>query len=109
MMPRRIVLPTPIKALLPAYKLREDDLLLRIVDAFKLPLKGRDLPANVKHADRVALVTEALQIISGNVSEWPTVRDTVPFPTKIRCLSPAQAKAEFLKRWRSLQTRLVKN
>jgi len=103
-----IDLPTPIKVTLPEYGKREEALMDLLIDALKLPPHDGpgQLPAVVKSADAVALVTEARQLMFGGVSDWSEpFQKITPFPGKIEPLAPEEAKALFLNRFADIKRR----
>jgi 5'-deoxynucleotidase YfbR-like HD superfamily hydrolase len=103
-------LPTPIKARLPKYKAIEAEVAAQIQISLGLPGLARwrgDLPPIVHHADRVALVTEAAQLLNGDLTDWRQLHETRPFDAKIRCFSPEDARRVFIARWVELQERLA--
>lgn len=101
--------PTPLKGTLEGYREREDALMLIIADRLSVPAHGEAslLPAKVKKADRIALVTEARQL-TRDTSEWGPDYHSIPsHDVKIRCWGPKVAEATFLYRYRAL-VQLVK-
>lgn len=103
-----IDVPTPIKDELPEYRQMEDAVLEAIQLGMDLPaLEGGQLPACVKTADRIALITEAIQLINGDVTQWKAFATTRPFDAELGQWTPKRAAKEFLLRWESIQRRLA--
>lgn len=104
-----IDLPTPIKNVMPQYRKREDKLMDLLIVAFKLPPHGeaKQLPEVVKKADRVALVTEARQLMRRGVSDWSVEYKTLkPYKVLISNMTPSEAKTAFLTRYSELLYKL---
>ncbi len=97
-------IPTPLKATLEGFSARENALMLLIGNKF-LPEHGEPsiLPAIVKSADRIALVTEARQLMRGT-GDWGPEYDTVPsHPVNIEPYGlPGAASVAFLKKYKAL-------
>lgn len=104
-----IDIPTPLKATLAGYKKREDKLMQLIADGLELPPHGEDnlLPAIVKLADGVALVTEARQLVHGTSKWTKAYRKIRAYQVTISPLSPAEVELEFLKRYRDIVSRIA--
>lgn len=106
-----IDIPSPIKALLPEYKQKEKQLMLLISTWFNLPYHEDErsslIPFAVKHADAVALVTEARQLMKGGTSEWaPNQQSLKGYAVRIRPMPPGEAAAKFLARYHDLMKRI---
>lgn len=92
--------PTPVKVILKGYREKENEVQHAIQLAFKLPrLRMNKLPAIIKDADSIALVTEATQLVTGDVKEWEAYKLHEPFPVKLPSLNPKRARAAFLERY----------
>lgn len=95
---------SPLKQLLPAYKPLEINVEHAMAQSLGLPdlLWDDEARAEVKHADRVLLVTEKRDLMPPDVgpdSDWP---DIDPLPWTIEPLWPFMAKALFLRRYQQL-------
>jgi 5'-deoxynucleotidase YfbR-like HD superfamily hydrolase len=98
-------IPTPLKLTLDGYEERENQVMLLIASRLYIPHHGEEglLPAVVKIADRVAVVTEARQLTHGT-KEWSKAYDAVAsFPHEIMPVSPTVAERLFLDRYWKLQ------
>ena len=92
-------IPSPLKALLPGYKLLEARFDRAIREHFGLP----ELPSPaVKEADNILLVTEIRDLFEGRVVH-KTPGAAEPMNGRIWPLSPETAKDQFLDRFRRLQ------
>ncbi len=89
--------PTPVKRYLDGYKAYEDRLYAAVAERFGLPAV---LPASVKHADAVALATEARDLMGPRPAEWRPMPE--PHISKVIPLPPMQARLQFLKRFEQL-------
>lgn len=94
---------SPLKTLNPAYKEIEHRIWAQIAMRFKLPWT---LPAAIKEADNIALVTERRDLMPNSVKHDPTAWAwTVDIPLldyRIHPVSPSEAKAQFLKRFKEI-------
>lgn len=100
--------PSPIKPLLRGYKDLENWVFDEIVKQLDLPtLDTNDigLPHLVKEADGIALVTEASQLVVGDVSDWPAFKQFAAWPVKIQPMHWMDANKLFLDRYMDLTTR----
>lgn len=89
-------MPTPVKAMLPVYRVMETGLMMAIARAFDcwyIDLAARD---EVKHADMVALATEKRDLMR-NAPWWSVPVE--PDEVRIVPLLPQQAEQLFLARW----------
>jgi hypothetical protein len=95
-----IDLPSPLKQSngFEAYRKFEETVTHTICEKFALPLT---IPPDVKHADLVALATEARDLMAPPPRPW----DTMPSPSERRIvpLSPQQAEQAFLERFWQLR------
>lgn len=96
-------MPTPIKAMLPAYRGMEDEIMQAVGCAFHLGIVKDSRPfvaewecAAVKRADMVALATEKRDLMR-NASWWSVPVE--PDEARIVPLLPQQAEQLFLARW----------
>ena len=89
----------PLKILLPDYKEVERRVELAVFRRFGLP---DELPATVKHADRVLLRTEQRDLMNADEHTWLFTGGVYPLERRIVPLPPREAKAEFLERYREL-------
>lgn len=87
----------PLKSLLPDYRLLEQGVQRIIAQAFRLPWP---IPPDVHHADVRALLAEKAVLLSVN-HDWG-FDGYEPSPYPVHCLSPAEAKAAFEKRYKEL-------
>lgn len=92
---------SPLKALLPEYKTLERRVEQAIARAFGLPL---ELPAEVKHADMVALMTEEAQLMPAHTDVWLGGIYQAAAGVHIVPQEPALAEAVFLRRFEELAT-----
>ena len=86
----------PLKSLLPDYKAIEDRVEAAVLGAFGLPAK---LPASVKHADLVALLTERRDLMPWHSSRWERVEGITPLAGTITPVQPDVARVLFLERY----------
>lgn len=89
----------PLKSLLPDYKVIESRVERAVLGRFGLP---DVLPREVKHADLVLLATEKRDLMPAHLDQWACLDAVEPLALTIVPLSPAQARAEFLDRYRFL-------
>lgn len=94
-------LPMPIKQLeeLKPYKVIEATIDEAIMASFGIRFRR---PLQVKHADIVALATEARDFM-GNPTDWPSIKDVLPLPEKLFPMTPDEAKIAFLERYLELR------
>lgn len=86
---------SPLKRLLPDYKLIEKRVEKAVFATFGLPEK---LPESVKHADRVLLATEQRDLMKNN-DAWEWNAGAQPLPEPIKRLTSEQACELFLSRY----------
>ena len=89
--------PRPLKPLLTGYREAEDLVMRALASRFGLPWPE---PVVVKTLDGRILADEKAQIMASEPAPWTLYGD--PLGVTIRCLSPAEAEAEFLLRFRTL-------
>lgn len=97
-------IPTPLKATLGDYRDREDALMRYIAADLDLPAHGDGtlLPRIVKTADRIALVTEARQLVC-NTEDWGDGYHDVPsHPVTVSKRHPRASERAFLRRYREI-------
>ncbi|EIC83344.1 hypothetical protein [Serratia sp. M24T3] len=93
-------IPAPLKLLLPDYKRVEDRLDKVIRLKYCLPLS---MSAEVKKADLIMLATERRDFDMDDGTVWPVLEGITPADFAICPLNPAQARAQFLKRWEEVK------
>lgn len=90
----------PLKALLPDYKLIEHRVWLAIAEKFDLPA---EIPAEVKHADNVALMTERRDLMKKRGRgwiDWSAELEALPtLPIVITPDLPRVARGSFIDRF----------
>ena len=92
----------PLKSLLPDYKQLERRIWDVIAKKYGVPSK---LPASVKEADNVALMTERRDLLSACGPEWDGALERLEtLPDRIKPLTPYAARELFLARWIELTT-----
>lgn len=89
----------PLKQLLPDYQALERRIETAVLERFGLPA---ELPACVKHADRVMLRTEQRDLMAADGHLWTSTADVVPLGTRIYPFPPVAARSAFLKRYDEL-------
>lgn len=91
---------SPLKQLLPQYKVIEERVERAIFKRFGIPYP---LPPEVKHADLVALATEQRDVMPPHdTSRWTATAHIRPVLSRILPLSSTAAKTAFLDRYRAL-------
>lgn len=91
-------MPRPIKEFLTGYAEFEARLWKSLCIRYDLPLK---LPASVKLADNIAVITEAKAFTTGN--DWKTwFPELTPHPGMLYCMTPKRAKQVWLDRFQKL-------
>jgi len=84
---------SPLKAMLPDFKVIENNIWQIIADKFGVP---RELPPEVKHVDLMMLATEKRDLMPALPESWPMLDGIEPVPSLIMPQSPAQAEQYFL-------------
>ena len=90
---------SPLKHLLPDYKIIEQRIEVEIFKRFGVPLIICD---EVKHADLVMLATERRDLLPPSQDVWPIIDGIQPLPDHILPMDSMQAKIRFLKRFEEL-------
>lgn len=91
---------SPLKQLLPDYKVIEARVETAVLARFKLPAI---LPKSVKHADLVLLATEQRDLMPTHSDEWTLIRGIEPLAERIKPMQPDEAKWYFLDRYYALR------
>ena len=89
-------IPRPLKNLLPQYKELENKVEQAVLARFGL---GHPLPASVKHADTVMLLTEQQQIMPDPSEKWSGMDGIVPADIRIQQLDYQAAMNFFMARF----------
>lgn len=89
----------PLKQLLPDYQALERRIETAVLERFGLP---PELPASVKHADRVMLRTEQRDLMSADGHLWTSTAGIEPLTTRLYPFPPVAARQAFLKRYDEL-------
>jgi len=91
---------TPLKQLLPEYKIIEKRIEKAVFNRFGL---HEDLPVEVKLADLIMLATEKRDLMVYVDDEaWPMLNNVVPMAKTINPLLPVEAAALFLERYEEI-------
>jgi hypothetical protein len=90
----------PLKRLLPEFKKIEDNVERAILARFGV---HGPIPLEVKQADLRVLAAEQAQIMPMGTDSWARANGVVPAHITVLHLTPAQAKATFLERFRELR------
>lgn len=95
---------SPLKQLLPDYKVIEKRVEAVVLGKFGLP---PDLPLEIKRADLIALATEQRDLMPhhADVWEWETIQGIQPMLETVRPLSSAVARNLFLMRFKQIMKR----
>lgn len=91
---------SPLKRLLPEYKLIEKRVHQAIFKRFNL---GLDMPQEVKHVDLIMLATEQKCLMPPHDDEWVTIKNITPYPILLEPLPPVDARNLFLDRFEELR------
>ncbi|MBS3652466.1 hypothetical protein KEU06_28165 [Pseudaminobacter sp. 19-2017] len=89
----------PLKQLLPDFKRIEADVEDAIFERFGL---NRDFKEVIKDADLRVLAAEQAQVMAPGTADWAAEAGIVPAEIYVRYLTPREAKARFLERFREL-------
>lgn len=87
----------PLKNHMPSYREAEDVVMLAIAEHFGLP---DTMPVGVKTADTRLLLDERDALLGPPPAEWDV--DGAPYGVTIEAWSPAEAKAQYLSRFKEL-------
>ena len=90
---------SPLKALLPDYKVLEKRVEAAVLARFGLPA---ELPSCVKHADLVMLATEQRDLMPAHDDTWAIIRDIKPQAWTIKPQCSLYARMSFLERFAEL-------
>ena len=90
----------PLKALLPEYRVIEEQVSNIIAEAFKL---GDCCHPTIKRADLIALATEKRDLMPYSVEPWVYLAGIEEIPMLLEPMSPKDAKLAFMKRYTELQ------
>lgn len=93
-------IPSPLKQLLPDYRIIEQRVEAAVFDRFDLGISK--LPAAVKHADLVMLATEQRDLMPKHEDVWTLLRNIEPLAATIEPMSPEFAYQAFLARFEQL-------
>jgi 5'-deoxynucleotidase YfbR-like HD superfamily hydrolase len=94
--------PSPLKQLLPEYKVIEKRIEACLFERFGL---YDGMPVSVKKADLIMLATEQRDLMTHNshdLVQWECIRDIEPARFKIRAQRPEDARKSFLERFERL-------
>lgn len=94
---------TPLKQLLPEYKVIERRVEVALFAAFGIPLP---LPHAVKQIDLALLATEQRDLMPPHDDEWVILEGVEPLPEIINPWYPEKAEREFLAMWDDLMGRV---
>lgn len=98
-------IPSPLKKLLPDYRLVEDKVDQVIRQKFNLPLT---ISPEVKQADLILLATEHRDIANDG-KEWPMLKGIPSLERKLKCMSSDESYVRFLGRFFELENLRLKN
>ena len=91
----------PLKQLLPDYKAIETDIETAIGARFRLRSGAKSI---IKHADLRVLAAEQRQVMAQGCADWADDVGIDSAEITVRGLLPAEAKADFLRRFEQLRT-----
>lgn len=95
---------SPLKHLLPEYKVIEARVETAVLALFGLPPQ---LPPCVKHADLVMLATEQRDLMPAHDDQWPVIKNIEPLAARVKPMTSELAKAVFLAQFWSLTGRVA--
>jgi hypothetical protein len=90
---------SPLKRLLPDYKVIEQRVEAAVLARFGLPPQ---LPPEVKHADLVMLASEQRDLMPYHSDQWAIIKDIKPVAWTIVPVYPIFARRQFLQRYEEL-------
>lgn len=90
----------PLKVLLPAFAVIEDQVSAIIAAAFGISFSDY---GPIKRADLIALATEKRDLMPHSVERWAYLDDIRPLPERIMSMSPGEAKQKFLLEFARMQ------
>lgn len=93
-------IPSPLKQLLPDYKVIESIVEEAVFERFGVQLP---LPDSVKHADLRLLATEQRDLMPRHDDDWALIKGIEPLSFEILPQSPESACAAFLERYREIR------
>jgi hypothetical protein len=96
---------SPLKSLLPAYKLIEADCERTILAGFGIDWADPIAKAVVKQADLQALRTEQRDLMPSKGDVWSCLDGIKPWPVRIVPMPPGDAAAAFIERHHELEQR----
>lgn len=92
-------IPSPLKALLPEYKVIEQRVQQAINQRFGLPEVTN---ASIKEADLIMLATERRDLMPRHHEEWPCLKGVTPMDRRVEAMNPYRSYLVFLQRWMEL-------
>lgn len=98
-------MPTPVKALLPEYRVLENTIQLAIAKKFGA---AHPKPHAVEMADKRMLATERRDLMPSCTAEWEILKNITPLPDQIIPLSPARACHLFITQYNDILEMLEK-
>lgn len=92
-------IPTPLKQLLPDYKVIEQRIEQAIFPIFGIPYP---LPPEVKEVDLILLATEQRDLMPEHDDEWAAIKNIAPLRARIMPWTPEQSFHAFMQRYEDL-------
>jgi len=90
---------TPLKSLLPEYRLLERELTWRLSEQFRFHYPFSPL---VRESDLRMLATEREQLLKPSRQQWACLENVKPYPVTLEGWPPERAKQEFIDRYLDL-------